>query len=106
MEGRKKMINFDDDLMEKLRNKKFASLYIMSSIADNDLGFLPIALGDVARAFGISKLSKKSGINRRTLYKVFDDSGNPSFELVCKIISALGLNLKILPKSTKSRRTT
>jgi probable addiction module antidote protein len=87
--------------MEKLRDPQFASNYIMAAIVDNDMDFLPIALGDVAKAHGISKLSEETGINRRTLYKVFDEKGRPSFDLVTQIMESLGMEIQIRPKKTK-----
>jgi len=48
-----KGLKFEDDLMLKLRDQEFASAYITSAIIDNDLEFLPIALGDVAKAHGL-----------------------------------------------------
>ncbi len=93
--------DFHSDLLERLRNPELAAAYIMSAIIDNDLGFLPIALGDVAKAHGMSKLAEKTGINRRTLYKVLDQKGNPSFELVTQIVEALGFEIHLRPKKTK-----
>jgi len=98
---KKQAHTFESDLEEKLRDPVFASAYIMSAIVENDLAFLPIALGDVAKAHGISKLAEETGINRRTLYKVFDKSGNPSFELVTQIAASLGLELQVKPKKVK-----
>lgn len=97
----KKQTSFEADLMSKLRDPEFASAYIMSAIVDNDLGFLPIALGDVAKAHGISKLADETGINRRTLYKAFDKAGNPSFEMVTQIAESLGLELLVKPKKLR-----
>ena len=101
----KALTSFEADLMKKLRDPEFASAYITSAVADNDLAFLPIALGDVAKAHGISKLADETGINRRTLYKIFDKKGHPSFELVTQVVQSLGLEFQIKPqkKSTKSR---
>ncbi len=99
-----KGLRFEDDLMIKLKDPVFASNYIMSAIIDNDLSFLPIALGDVAKAHGLSKLSEHTGINRRTLYKVFDQKGNPSFGLVSQVMQGLGLQIEVKPKSTKKRK--
>lgn len=87
--------------MEKLRDPKFASNYITAAIVDNDIDFLPIALGDVAKAHGISKLAEETGINRRTLYKVFDKKGHPSFDLVAQIMESLGMEIQIRPKKLK-----
>lgn len=100
-----KLTSFNDDFMEKLRDPEFASHYLMSAIVDNDLQFLPTALGDIAKAHGMSKLSEGTGINRRTLYKVFDKESNPSFELVTQIMDHLGLSLEVKPKQKpKSKR--
>ena len=98
-----KGVSFQDDLAMKLRDPKFASHYLMAAIVDNDIHFLPIALGDIAKAHGMSKLAEETGINRRTLYKVFGKDSNPSFELVTQIMSHLGLSIEVKPKS-KSRR--
>lgn len=100
-----KLTSFNDDFMEKLRDPEFASHYLMSAIVDNDLQFLPTALGDIAKAHGMSKLAEGTGINRRTLYKVFDKDSNPSFELVTQIMDHLGLSLEVKPKTKmKSKR--
>ena len=99
----KALTNFEADLMEKLRNPEFASAYIMSALIDNDINFLPIALGDVAKAHGISKLAQETGINRRTLYKVFDKKGRPSFDLVTQIMQSLGMEIQVIPKKAKKK---
>ena len=100
----KKQTSIEADLMAKLRDPEFASAYIMSAIIENDLGFLPIALGDGAKAHGISKLADKTGINRRTLYMIFDKEGNPSFESVMQIAESLGLEFQVKPKKAKKKK--
>lgn len=100
----KRPTKFESDLMTKLQDPEFAAAYIAAAIVENDMSFLPVALGDVAKAYGVSKLSETSGIHRRTLYKVFDVQGNPSFELVAQIASSLGLELLVRPKLTTSAR--
>ncbi|MBX3022642.1 MAG: putative addiction module antidote protein [Bdellovibrionales bacterium] len=104
MRRKAQVVGFEEDLIEKLRDPEFASAYIMSAIVDNDIEFLPIALGDVAKAYGISKLADKTGINRRTLYKVFDKNGHPSFNLVMRIMGSLGMELEVRPKKTKKSK--
>jgi probable addiction module antidote protein len=97
----KNMTGFESDLMEKLLDPEFSSAYIMSAIVDNDVNFFPVALGDVAKAHGVSKLAKETGINRRTLYKVFDKNGRPSFDLVAQITQSLGMEIQVRPKKSK-----
>ncbi len=50
-------------------------------------------LGVVARARGMMKLSKETGITRAGLYKALSPDGNPSFETVTKIVGAFGMRL-------------
>lgn len=99
-----KGLKFEDDLMLRLRDPEFASAYLTSAILDNDLDFLPIALGDVAKAHGLTKLAENTGINRRTLYKVFDTEGNPSFGVVTQIMNGLGLEFEIKAKKQKRKK--
>lgn len=49
------------------------------------------ALGNIARAKGITQLAKKTGITRDGLYKALSPTGNPSFDTVQKVVKALGL---------------
>lgn len=99
-----KGLRFEDDLVLKLKDSEFASAYLTSAILDSDLEFLTLALGDVAKAHGLSKIAENTGINRRTLYKVFDKEGNPSFGLVSQIMNGLGLEIEVRPKKQKRKK--
>jgi probable addiction module antidote protein len=52
------------------------------------------AIGDVARACGMTKIANKSGLGRESLYKSLSLEGNPSFETIIKVLSSLGLGLR------------
>ena len=54
----------------------------------------PIALGNIARARGMSQLARKTGLTREGLYKALSPGGNPEFGTVMKVIRALGLELR------------
>jgi probable addiction module antidote protein len=51
------------------------------------------ALGDIARAKGMSQVARDAGLSRESLYKALSESGNPSFATVLKVARALGLRL-------------
>lgn len=53
------------------------------------------ALGDVARARGMTQLAKDSGLARENLYKALSAEGNPEFATVMKVIKALGLKVHV-----------
>jgi probable addiction module antidote protein len=51
------------------------------------------ALNDIARAYGMTKIARDTGLGRESLYKALSSNGNPEFATVMKVIKALGLEL-------------
>ncbi len=60
----------------------------------DDPAFITTALGNIARARGMSQLARKTGLTREGLYKALSPGGNPEFGTVMKVIRALGLELR------------
>jgi probable addiction module antidote protein len=58
-------------------------------------GYLEAALEDGARAKGMTKIAKKAGLGRESLYKALSRDGNPELVTVLKVVRALGLKLKV-----------
>ena len=58
-----------------------------------DGSLIRAALNDIARAQGMSQLSRDTGLGRESLYKALGSSGNPEFATVIKVMKALGLKL-------------
>ena len=61
--------------------------------APDDAAYIAAALGDVARARGMTKLAQRTGLTRMGLYKALSKDGNPSLDTVLKVLHALGLRL-------------
>jgi probable addiction module antidote protein len=57
------------------------------------------AIGDVARARGMSKIADDAGRGRESLYKALSQGGNPSFETIIKVLSSLGISVRPSPAS-------
>lgn len=62
-------------------------------VAGDDPALIAAALGDAAKAFGMVKLAKQTGLTREGLYKALSKDGNPSFGTVLKVARALGVKL-------------
>ena len=62
--------------------------------ADGDAAFIAKALGDIARAKGMSQVACDSGLSRESLYKALSGSRNPSLNTILKVVDALGLKLR------------
>ena len=70
-----------------------AAAYLDEALATNDAAFIADALGVLARAKGMTEVAEAAGLGRQSLYKALAADGNPRFETVLKVVSALGLRL-------------
>ena len=67
--------------------------YLIAAFETEDPAFIAASLGVVARARGMSRLAKETGLTRAALYKALSPDGNPEFGTVLKVLKALGLGL-------------
>jgi probable addiction module antidote protein len=80
-----------------LKSEKDVAFYLNACLEEggDDPAFVAAALGDIARAKGISDLAEKTGMTRAGLYKALGKDGNPSFGAVLKVVHAMGLEIRI-----------
>ena len=64
-----------------------------AAFEDGDPALIAAALGDIARAKGMSQIARETGLGRESLYKALSPDGNPEFSTVLKVVRALGLRL-------------
>jgi probable addiction module antidote protein len=69
--------------------------YLEAALQDDDPQLVAAALGDIARAKGMSQVARDAGLGRESLYKSLSSSGHPELATVLKVISALGLGLHV-----------
>src|SRR6266850_1294225 len=83
------------DVSEQLRTPEEMAAYLDAWLteAPDDAAGIARALGDIARAKGMSQVAKDSGLSRESLYKALSENGNPSFATVLKVARALGVRL-------------
>lgn len=83
------------DTAEHLKTEEEMALYLEACLeeAGDDAAFIAKALGDIARARGMTQLAKDTGMGRESLYKALSGEGNPSFATILKVVGALGLQL-------------
>lgn len=71
--------------------------YLEAALEDGDAQVIAAALGDIARAKGMTEIARKAGLGRESLYKALSPDGNPEFATVLRVINALGLKLHAVP---------
>ena len=70
-----------------------AYLEVCLEDTNGDAAFIAKALGDIARAKGMSQVARDAGLSRESLYKALSGERSPSFDTILKVIRALGLKL-------------
>ena len=87
------------DPVDDLKTDEDVALYFQACVDEDpgDGSLVRAALGDIARARGMSQLARDTGLAREGLYKALSPEGNPEFATVMKVIKALGLKLGAQP---------
>ncbi len=83
------------DVTEHLRTQEEMAAYLEASFeeANGDAAFIAKALGDIARAKGMSRVARDAGLSRESLYRALSGERTPNFDTILKVIHALGLKL-------------
>lgn len=90
-----KMTTTRYDVAEHLRTPEEVAAYLEAclEVANGDAAFIAKALGDIARAKGMTQVARDAGLSRESLYKALSGERNPDFDTILKVIGALGLKL-------------
>jgi len=83
------------DVAAQLRTPEEMAAYLDAWLDEfpDDAAGMARALGDIARAKGMTQVARDAGLSRESLYKVLSAGGNPSFATVLKVARALGIKL-------------
>ena len=89
------------NVTDHLKTDEDMQLYLDACVEEDDgEGHLVnAALGDIARARGMSQLARDTGLAREGLYKALSAQGNPEFSTILKVTRALGLRLRVSPQA-------
>ena len=93
------------DVSEHLRTSEEMAAYLEACIEESggDAAFIAKALGDIARAKGMTQVARDAGLSRESLYKALSGDRIPGFDTILKVIAALGIKLHAEPVQKKKR---
>jgi len=83
------------DITRYLDSDEAIAAYLDAALEEDDPALLAAALGDVARAKGMTFIARETGLGRESLYKALSPEGNPEFGTVQKVVRSLGLRLRV-----------
>ena len=81
------------DAAEHLKSESDIAAYLNAALEDGDPALIAAALGDIARAKGMTSIARSAGLGRESLYKALSPGGRPELATVMKVVQALGLKL-------------
>lgn len=83
------------DVAEHLRTPEEMAAYLEACLdeANGDAAFVAKALGDIARAKGMTQVARDAGLSRESLYKALSGERTPGFDTILRVVQALGMEL-------------
>ena len=83
------------DPAEHFETEEDMTAYLDAALEDGDPALVVAALGDIARAKGMTQIAREAGLGRESLYKALSSTGNPEFATILKVVRALGLQFHV-----------
>ena len=90
------------DPADHLKTDEDMAAYLEAALEEGDSALVAAALGDIARAKGMTQIAREAGLGRESLYKSLSSNGNPEFSTVLKVVHALGLQLHASTSTVRS----
>jgi probable addiction module antidote protein len=94
----KPSITYDVGLHEDLRDPIEAAEYLNAALEDGVQEVFLMALRDVAKAHGLTRLARETALNRENMYRILSEEGNPQLSSLKALLDSLDLRLSIEPK--------
>ena len=91
------------DIVEHLNSDERIALFLEAVFEDGAPAVIAAAIGDVARARGMSQVAKDAGLSRENLYRALSEGGNPEFATIVKVVRAIGYDLTVVPHDAAAR---
>ena len=84
------------DISQYLDSKEMIAEYLSQVLQDGNMDELLEAIGNIAKAKGMTQIASDTGLGRESLYKTFQAGAKPRFETVMKVLRSLGVNIKAI----------
>jgi len=82
------------DISKYLDSQEMIAEYLSQVLATGNTNELLEAIGNIAKAKGMSQIAKDTGLGRESLYKTFSDGAKPKFDTIIKVLDSFGVKLQ------------
>ena len=87
------------DIADYLENKEMKTEYLNTVLEEGDNSDVIIAIGHIAKAIGMTKISEETGLSRPSLYKALTNGSKPQFATIMKVLKGIGGQIQVKPTS-------
>jgi probable addiction module antidote protein len=87
------------DVADYLDSNEMIVAYLNTVLAKGNDADVIVAIGNIAKSIGMTKIANETGLSRPSLYKALSDGSKPQFETVMKVLRAIGGQIQINPSS-------
>jgi len=85
------------DIADYLDSNEMIAEYLNEVLEDGDDSAMVTAIGNIAKAIGMTKIAEKTGLSRPSLYKALSEGSKPQFSTIMKVLKAVGGQVKVNP---------
>ena len=90
--------SFDETLADNLKTPEEMAAYLDEALENGTKADFLLAIQDIMKLVGVSKVAKEAGVGRESVYKTFKENGNPKLDTLESLLHALGLRLSVRPE--------
>ena len=94
------MVSSKFEIADYLDSKEIMAEYLNTVLVEGNHADVINAIGHIAKAIGMTKISEETGLSRPSLYKALSDGAKPQFATIMKVLKAIGGQIQINPIST------
>lgn len=85
------------DIADYLDSNEMIAEYLNAALEEGNESDLIVALGNVAKAIGMTKIAEEAGLSRTSLYKALSEGAKPQFATIMKVLKAVGGQIQVNP---------
>jgi probable addiction module antidote protein len=87
------------DIADYLDSKEMIAEYLNTVLEEGSNSEIITAIGNIAKAIGMTKIAEQTGLSRPSLYKALSDGAKPQFSTIMKVLKAIGGQINVNPVS-------